>query len=323
MRATARRHDGRNQPAERFVRYAGPVMLALVAAGCGGPGPIATDREPAGRTDVTFFVAADTHFGFRNIAALNRAQIAAMNALPGTAYPARVGGVVAAPRGVLIAGDLTEGGTAAQWRQFAAHYGLTGAEGVLKYPVYEGTGNHDRDLIVLRPVLDGVRKRHGALTYSWDWHDLHVVCLDLYPNATNLRWLKRDLAAVGPKLPVVIYFHYSLLGPFSDWWSDREKEAFRRAIAPFNVVGIFHGHFHWSGHYRWAGYDVYNVGSPRHGWHSFAAARVTDTTMTVASWNWDRGRWQWAHRKQIRRGHEEGSSVIVRERAQRSTATLD
>ena len=283
------------------MRYRGLLILAFALMGCPGSAPVVVDRVPAGGTDVTFFVAADTHFGFENIAALNKAQIAAMNSLPGTAYPRRIGGTVDEPRGVLIAGDLTERGTSGQFKEFVAHYGLTGADALLKYPVYEATGNHDRDMILLRPVLAGVRRRHGSLTYSWDCSDVHVVCLDLYPGAGNLRWLKRDLAAVGRKLPVVIYFHYSILGPFSDWWRDREKRAFARALANYNVVGIFHGHFHGSGHYRWAGRDVYNVGSPRHGGHSFAVVRITDTTMTVASWNWDFNRWQWAHSKRINR----------------------
>ena len=256
------------------MRYARWLILAFALTGCSGPVTV-VDRVPAGGTDVTFFVAADTHFGFRNIADLNKAQIVAMNSLPGTAYPPRIGGAVARPKGVLIAGDLTEDGTLAQWKQFVAHYGLTGGDGLLAYPVYEGTGNHDRESFLFQPVLSGVRKRHGSLTYSWDFGDVHLICLDLYPSAANLRWLKRDLAAAGRELPVVVYFHYSILGPFSDWWGRREKQAFARAIAGFNVVGIFHGHFHGSGQYRWAGHDVYNVGSPRHGWHSFAVVRVT------------------------------------------------
>jgi len=277
-------------------------MLAqcLLPMACQDPPLEVVDREPAGGTDVTFFVAADTHFGHEGIAALNKRQIETMNRLPGTGYPARIGGKVARPLGVLVAGDLTEYGRGTHWDEFVEHYGLTGRDGLLKYPVYEGTGNHDRDILLYRPALSGVKKRHGDLTYSWDWGDLHLVCLDIYPTAANLRWLKRDLARVGRKLPVVVYFHYPLLGPYSDPWSDKEKEAFRETIDGFNVIAIFHGHYHGSGHYTWAGYDVYNVGSPRHGDHSFAAARVTDTRMSVALWDWDRGRWRWGHVKRFR-----------------------
>ena len=176
---------------------------------------------------------------------------------------------------------------------------MTGRDGLLKYPVYECSGNHDRDMLFYAPVLSGVKKRHGRLTYSWDWHDVHLVCLDEYPSADNLRWLRRDLASVGRRAPIVLYFHFSILGPYSDWWSDRQKQAFARAIEGYNIIAIFHGHFHWSEHYRWRGYDVYNVGSPRHGCHSFTVVRITDTRIIVASWNWDLRRWRWWHVERI------------------------
>ncbi len=279
------------------------ILLALAgpAGGCVDP-PAVADRPLLGGIDVTFFVAADTHFGARGIEQLNRRQIEAMNALPGTPWPGGLAGTVAAPRAVLIAGDLTDHGLGGEWRQFVQHYGSSGRDGRLRYPVRECTGNHDRRVPLLRPVLSGVRGRHGGLTYSWDWGDVHVACLDEYPDAGNRRWLRRDLAAVGRRRPVVIYFHFPLLGPYSDFWSEGDKQAFAEAIEGYNVIAIFHGHFHGSGHYRWAGRDVYNVGSPRHGWHSFAAVRVTDTRLAVASWNWDRGRWQWWHAKAINEG---------------------
>jgi len=222
-----------------------------------------------------------------------------MNALPGAPLPRRVGGVVQQPRGVLIAGDLTDGGTKPQWREFVDHYGLSGKDGRLKFPVYECSGNHDRHTFLFRPVLHGVRRRHGGLTYSWDWDDVHLASLDCYPDAGSLRWLTRDLARVGTERPVVIFFHYPLLGPYSDWWNQNEKNAFRDAIMGYNVIAIFHGHYHASNRYRWEGYDVYNVGSPRHSAHSFAVVRITDTTMTVTSRDWDRGIWRWTHHKAI------------------------
>ena len=271
----------------------------------GDSAPAAEARAIA--TDVTFFVTADLHFGATaDIEALNRKQVEAMNALPGRRWPAAGYGPVAQPAAVLVAGDLTDHGLAGEWKQFAALYGLGSGDGpagsrtgLLKWPVYECTGNHDRILWLARPVLAEVRKRHGDLCYSLDLGGVHVVCLDLYPDKEHLAWLGRDLAKVGPKRAVVIFFHYGLAGPFADWWSAAEKLAFAKAVADYNVVGIFHGHYHASKHYPWRGLDVYNVGSPRHRWHSFAAVRITRRAMIVASWNWDRGRWQWLHSKRV------------------------
>ncbi len=268
-----------------------------MAAGCRGPAPV-VERLATGGLDVTFLVAADTHVGAKGLEALNRKQIDAMNALPGTPWPADVGGKVAEPKAVIVAGDLTDFGSAGQWQTFAKLYGHTGDDGLLAYPVLAGTGNHDRRTPIYRPALAGVKRRHGGLRYGVDWGDLRVVCLDDYPDAAGRRWLARDLAAAGRR-PVVIFFHYSILGPYSGSWKQADKDAFAKVIAGHNVIAIFHGHFHGSGHYRWRGHDVYNVGSPRHGDHSFAAVRVTDTQFVVAAWDWDLRRWRWRHAKRI------------------------
>ena len=298
-----------------WQRYALAVAVLLLAGvltalqGCDWEDGAALDPTslppvaltPQTGTDVTFFVAADTHFGHAGIAALNARQVQAMNALPGALWPGPAGGgSITAPRGVLIAGDLTDSGGEGEWDEFAKQYGLTGRDSPLKYPVFECTGNHDRHRLIYRPVIDRVKSRHGgSLLYSWNWDDVHVVCLDLYPDAAALRWLRRDLAAVDRAAPVVIFFHYSILGPFSEWWSDRERDAFAEAIQGYNVVALFHGHYHGSEHYTWRGYDVYNVGSPRHSTHSFAAVHITDDTLTVGSWNYDANDWDWSHQKRL------------------------
>jgi cytolysin (calcineurin-like family phosphatase) len=270
------------------------MILLFVLAGCQ---PVQQSVEPsnrtrAGGTDVTFLVAADAHFGASGMGELNRRAIEDMNAIAGKPYPGG-GGVVGQPRGVLFAGDMTDNGMAWEWKTFEELYGLTGKEGLLKYPVFEGSGNHDRLVPLIQVVPAHVRDRHGDLTYSMDWGDVHVVCLDQYPGRQNLDWLRRDLAKAGKQVPVVIYFHYSVLGPYSQWWSQSEKEAFASAIAGYNVIGIFHGHFHGCYSYRWKGIDVFNIGSPRHMWHRFLVVHVTDTRMTVGAWDWDLHQWDW------------------------------
>jgi cytolysin (calcineurin-like family phosphatase) len=238
-------------------------------------------------------VAADTHFGAEGLLERNRKQIDAMNALPGTPWPAEIGGTVARPHGLLVAGDLTDGGLPTSWKQFCEEYGRDGRDGRLKFPAFEGSGNHDRGSFPIHPVLAGIRQRHGSLLYSWDWGELHVVCLDVYPDAAALRWLDDDLRKVGRERPVVLYFHYGLEGPFSDWWKEEEKDAFRRAVEGYHILAVFHGHWHASGPSRWRGLRVINVGSPRHSDHTFGVARYHDGRLDVAAWDWRRGRWAW------------------------------
>lgn len=285
--------------------------LLLVVSRCTPP-PIESDSNPAvasrprkGGTDVTFYVAADTHIGYRNMVWASEKQIAEMNRLPGKHWPRNVGGTVDPPRGVLLAGDLTDTGTEAQWRQFAALYGRDGTDGKLQFPVYLGSGNHDRWTdeaggVVLREI----RRRHGSEFYSWDWDDLHLICLDEAPTEAGLRWLGEDLARTGRDAPIVVFLHFSLTGPYSDsnWFGKgREKPRMVKMLRPFNVIGIFHGHYHYSEHYQWEGFDVYNVGSPKHSIKHFAVVRVTDARLTVVSRDWFWGLWRWSHVKAINR----------------------
>ncbi len=284
------------------------TLMALATAlgalaGC-RPAGASIQPQPAwqGRRDVTFFVVADTHIGARGMAAFNKAMIQGINALPGTAYPREIGGRVDEPRGVLMPGDLTNSGAPAEWKKFVELFGHTGTEGLLRYPVYEGSGNHDRLTLGSRAVTAGVRRRHGALNYSWDFDDVHLVCLDLYPDAAASRWLAGDLAAVGPHRPVVIFFHhvFGKTVPGHSGWGDRPKRAFAKAVAGHNVVGVFHGHNHASMHHRWGGLDVYNVGAPRSWYPFFQVVRITNATMAVATWDWRAKLWSWRHVKKIR-----------------------
>jgi len=235
---------------------------------------------------------------------VHRIAVDAMNGLAGTPLPRAIGGVVGAPRGLLLAGDLTEMGAPHEWARFEAIFGLTGKEGWLHVPVYEGAGNHvvgdevRGDTFVEKRIIE----RHGAKRYSWDWDDLHVVCLGVAPDGDDLAWLEQDLALAGPEVGVVLYFHYPLEGPFSrdNWFSDGGyHEKLRDVLAGYRVLGIFNGHYHASGPYRSHALDAYLVGSAKHSWHSFAVVHVTDTRWTVASYNYDRRAFWWWHDKPI------------------------
>ena len=305
-------HQGRlarvlRPAAQYFARYL-PVPPA--------PGPVQRPRE--GGLDVTFLVTADTHFGWGvhddpeiepkldpvefpvGIDREHVRVIQQMNTIAGRLYPTTIGGRVDEPRGVLVAGDLTENGKPSEWKRFAAYYGRDGTDGLLRYPVYEGFGNHDWNHgdYVARQVAE----RHGDVRYSWEWGDLTVVCLADAPGRKGLSWLQETLAKTGRERPVILFFHYPLAGAYSEtnWFGYGPfRERLVRALEGFNVVGVFHGHFHATGSYRWHGYDVYNVGSAKYRWNSFAVVRVTDDRMTVASWNYRHRRWWWWHTKPI------------------------
>lgn len=277
-----------------------------------------TRRQRLGGVDLTFIVASDTHVGFAASEAgvdgglrepvsdpaesdrINLRQIRDMNSMSGRALPGELGGKVGVPRGVLISGDLTENGEPWQWRHFVKLYGLDGHDGELHFPVFEAYGNHDKHHSWY--TLDRITERHGAPRYAFDWDDLRVVNLGEAPDDEALAFLSADLTRVGKERPVVIYFHFPLRGPWSDnnWFGEgRYRADLARVLFGYNVVGLFHGHYHASGRYQWEGVDVYNVGATKHEQWSFAVVHVTDTRFTVLSWNYRDQSWEFWHDKPI------------------------
>jgi hypothetical protein len=296
------------------------VVLTLAALGLAmaarhGPprasasGPPAPRARPRG-LDVTFLVTTDTHVGYlddviggtpgQSVDEARELEIEAMNGIAGLPLPVALGGHVGEPRGVLISGDLTEQGFPHEWARFESIFGLTGREGKLRYPVYEGGGNHDK--WQGSHVARQIERRHGGSRYSWDWGALHLVCLGEAPDHGDLAWLRGDLDAVGAGRGIILYLHFPLAGANATghWFGDGDyRDRLADVLAGREVLGIFSGHSHTSGRYHWRGYDAYLEGSVKHAWHSFAVVHVTSERMTVASFNYDRREFWWWHDKPI------------------------
>jgi len=144
-----------------FVRL--PAAVALMLAYC----------EIAGAEPVTFVSASDTHWDdndSHNDA--KRTILASINGLAGQTFPASIGGaVIQVPRGVLVAGDCTNGGSNSavrdQWGYWTRDFGLTGSDGtILHYPVYETWGNNDDNLIVQNGIIARNHDRVGLTAVS-------------------------------------------------------------------------------------------------------------------------------------------------------------
>jgi cytolysin (calcineurin-like family phosphatase) len=264
----------------RSLLGAAAGALLLIAAGPASPRPF------------TFFVASDSHFGADGMEETNRALVEELNALPGTDYPDPLGGRVQEPRGVLFTGDTTDNGLAEEFALFEKFYGLTGKEGLLRFPIFEAIGNHDVNSDLSPPVKRAAQRRHAGIDYSWDWEGVHFICLDMYPDAATRAWLAQDLTDRPPETPLVVFFHYSLSGNFSRFWPDEDKDAFGEMLVGRNLLAIFHGHEHRVGHYVWRDHDVFRPGAPRHFSHFFLAVEVRAKEMVVAARDFDNKRWQ-------------------------------
>ena len=318
------------------------ALVAIAAIGVASR-PVAR-AAPDAADGVTFFVTSDSHYvSSKNLDRIgrNKATIERMNALPGTPWPAKLGGgTVGKPRGVLVLGDLIDDGdkrgeTPTQWRHFEKQFGLDGTDGLLKYPVFEGWGNHDgppagkekfgfsvQSKIKERNALRMKAGRIGSvaangLHYSWDWGKVHFVQANLYPADKQhpkvryslpwhdpqgaLAFVKEDLKKnVGDSgRPVVIVSH---CGVDTDWWHPEDWAAFYTAVKPYNVIAYFYGH---SGtglrKFKPAGeekaLDCVNTGQTEKG---FFVAEVTDKRLRVGyqikkDAKAETPEWEWKH----------------------------
>ncbi|MBC7363297.1 MAG: metallophosphoesterase [Candidatus Aminicenantes bacterium] len=249
--------------------------------------------------DLTFFVAADLHYGGSMKAReVNQLMVREMNSLPGQFYPEEFGlkGKIHTPRGVIILGDIVDDGEAPDvlttWQEYVEDFGLKG-EGLLAFPVYEGFGENDGSSKGL--VRNNLQKRNklrpsirslsaDGLHYSWDWGKVHFVHLNLYPGrageellnywrrriSSDARYPKYSLDFLiedlrrnvgGTDRPVVIFQHYGFDSWSETFWTERERNAFLKAIEPYNVVAIFWGHSHVSQAFSWHGIKTWCAGT--------------------------------------------------------------
>ncbi|MBM4154440.1 MAG: hypothetical protein FJ221_05360 [Lentisphaerae bacterium] len=294
------------------------VLLAVVL--------VSARSAPGAARDLTFFHVSDTHYGLSEPGDLAMtALVDAMNALPGTAYPTNLGGVVARPRGVIHTGDMTNDGSAEPWAAFVRDFGLLGGDGRLAWPVYETFGNHDGGSN--RPVRTAIRERNprrrevtaissNGIHCAWTWEGIRFIGCGISPGTRattydpeeSLAFLAGELARPDPAgSPIVLLHHFGFdEGHSLRWWPEAWRADLRRALAGRNVVAILHGHAHHPLIYRWEGIDVYNpphfrqsepkaTGTVSHGFFVF---RVTDDELTVAERRLD-GSWGMTARKPI------------------------
>lgn len=290
-----------NQSGARASRRQFLVALGATAAATAMPARAATPPL------TSFFVVSDTHFLAdksqpdqldANSIAYNRRLVDTLNRLPGTAFSEAVGGgTVPTPMGVLHAGDVIDTGDKqgatqvamqrTEWAGFAAEYGLTGAEGRLKFPVFEVPGNHDsphgaghaiEQMIArqrARKGLKGISK--NGLHASWDWGGVHFATLGLivgtdrrverkrrYAASDSLDFLLQDLANTPKDQPLVLMHHvdmarYTVAKPDTDYtkweWDPADVAAFHAAIQGRRTA-IFYGHTHFRNVFRWDGASI-------------------------------------------------------------------
>lgn len=92
-----------------------------------------------------------------------------------------------------------------------------------------------------------------------------------------LTWLRNQIIQLTTSAPIVIFFHYNLVGSNCNWWwSKEEKEDFYEVIRDYNVLAIFTGHCHSSYFTKWKNIPVFGVGGKY-----FAYAKCNEGSLDV------------------------------------------
>jgi hypothetical protein len=285
-----------------------PILAFAMSAVCVGPNAQSV-------TNITFYATSDTHYGQTGTAAgmskdtARARMVGYLNTLPGTAYPASVGGgTVAVPRAVLIAGDMIEFQDSVQWENYTKEFGVNG-EKRLTWPTLEGAGNREfyvtgsikdttwmvRKLIARNALrTTSLNKDTSGFHYSWDWDGVHFVNLNLYGGGGELgymgyrpmralEFLAQDLAArVGTSgRPVFIMQHYPLRD--DAYFPAALRLQMSNIVRNYNVIGILHGHSHNEAVYKWIvsgdTVDVYDDGTAMNG--DMMVFQITDGRLRV------------------------------------------
>lgn len=315
------------------------ALRVIVLLGMALITPLVSAQTPAAKPtrDITFLHISDLHYGVKNFnRPLLQHTIDAMNALPGTACPPALGGKVGTVSGVILTGDLTNDGMASEFPDFAADWGLTGRDGRLKFPLYEGAGNHDgapactKDPergAVRRSIIERNARRVGlvnksanGLHYSWDWQDVHFVCLNesaglendkRYPGnpaynrkkgdygnppEMSLQFLEQDLAAkVGASgRPVVLAQHYGFDGfvfhPWGDkaaWWTEEQALRLWEVCEGYDIIAILSGHDGSEAEFDWNGIPNKHMDDNV----KFGVYRISGDKLTIAERDSQSGAW--------------------------------
>ena len=243
--------------------------------------------------DLTFFVWADTHFGYDQRFGgqdLRDRIIEQMNDLPGWPYPESVGGSVDSPEFVLLCGDTVDGaeGAGEAELQYFRYF-----RPKLQYPQFEVMGNHDQD-----PAFTGYfTERYGGLSHSFDRQGIHHICLNsrYEPEAhfddEELEFLRRDLDAVDGATPVILFVHCRL-----DRF--RNGDDVLDILADHRVLLIMSAHVHKPAVFQLRGIDCIDVGQcrdhpidPEYG-RNLYVVHITDHRVTAVPWRWDLADWE-------------------------------
>ena len=268
----------------RNLTFVATIVL-FTAAVCGG-------RARGDEAGLTFFGWSDQHVAVNGDGKHLLPAIEAMNTLPGTEYPAEIGGRVAKPAFVLGCGDITEWPTVAAKKTYEELITRK-----LNYPSYDLVGNHDEGGDApSETIKKWILARHGGLSYTFDRSGVHFVVLfskydeSLHSpaqpvSAEAVGLLRHDLRGVAKDIPVVVALHLCF-----DAMTNREE--FVKALGGANVILVLGGHYHQAKVDRFSGLNFVQLPSPApNGPREVTVIRITSHRAIAIPYHYEKKRW--------------------------------
>lgn len=153
------------------------------------------------------------------------------------------------PEFVLHTGDLIESPIESRWNSFFWALQPLGTS----VPFYPCLGNHEENSETYYRAFELPRGGgyQNERWYSFDYHNLHVICLD--SNSTSLgfsgmnqqrNWLKKDLSKTDKPF-IVVFFHHPIYSSEYDTAKNAGLEALWHSLFDkYGVDVVFSGHVH-------------------------------------------------------------------------------
>lgn len=242
--------------------------------------------------DLTFFGWSDQHVQTDGNAEHLLPAIDAMNSLPGTKYPAAMGGEVAAPAFVFGCGDITEWPSRAAIDRYAELVTKR-----LKFPSYDVIGNHDEGgKSPTDTVKSWLRRRHGELTYTFEQHGVRFIALySPYDESLNnpaqplqkeaLNELAKLLSAAPRDQPTIMATHLC-------YDAMTNKDELIDVLAPYRILMILSGHYHKTHVDLYRGQTFVQLPSPApNGQREIAVFRITPDRMSMRAYSFAKNAW--------------------------------
>ena len=241
---------------------------------------------------LTFFGWSDQHIKTDGDGAHLVPAIDAMNTLPGRAYPAHIGGRVEDPNFVIGLGDITE------WPSRAARN--TYEQLItkrLRFRSYDVAGNHDSGGGVPSPTMhDWLRKRHGALSYTFEKKGIHFIALySQYDESLKnpaqpisddaLAYLRKTLSEIPKGVPIVVATHLC-------FEAITNRDDFVDAFGKANVILVLGGHYHKASVNRYRNINFLQLPSPAPGSPSeVTVIRINSERLVAIPYDYVKNQW--------------------------------